>query len=239
MTNQAIEQNEKITYQLVRFTWNDETESANYTDWTSTIELEGITYVPRPTMEVKIPRNTGDLSDDTLTVDLTVEAGFLTDMSSGLPHATVSVTVSEISRPTNPSPATNHYTTFQGTVVLGTRNVNGRKGNVRLTAKTPKALMGIAMGQPANIQCGNSLGDRRCLVDMSNGSNSFFGTLTVIDGRIVTITNLAYLNPSFHPWQEDDSAEIGKWEARASEYLQQKGRKPARNSPLAVAPALA
>jgi hypothetical protein len=147
-------------------------------------------------MEVKIPKNTGDLGDDALTVDLSLEDGFLTDMTNGLPHATVSVTVSEINRPTNPSPATNRYTTFQGKVVLATRNINGRKGNVRLTAKTPKALMNVAIGQPANVQCGNALGLGRCAVNMANGFNSFFGTLTVIDGRIVTITNISFSNPS-------------------------------------------
>ena len=196
MTNQAIEQSEKLSYQLVHFSWNDGAETASYTDWTSTIEREGITYSPRPTMEVKIPKNTGDLGDDALTVDLSLEAGFLTDMTNGLPHATVSATVTEITRPTTASPATNSYVTFQGTVVLATRNINGRRGNVRLTAKTPKALMSAAIGQPANVQCGNALGDGRCAVNMSNGFNSFFGTLTVIDGRIVTITNLAFLNPS-------------------------------------------
>jgi hypothetical protein len=195
VTNQAIEQNEKLSYQLVLFTWNDGTESAAYTDWTSEIESEGVTYSPRPTMEVRIPKNTGDLGDESLTIDMSLEDGFLTDMSNGLPHAKVSVTVAEINRPTTAAPGTTRYTTFQGTIVLATRNINGKKGNVRLTGKTPKALMQVAMGQPANIQCSNALGDGRCTVDMSLGQNSFFSTLTSIDGRIVTVNVTGHTNP--------------------------------------------
>lgn len=193
--NQAIEQNEKLSYQLVHFSWDDGAETASYTDWTSTIEREGITYSPRPTMEVRIPKNTGDLGEEVLNIDMTLEAGFLTDMTNGLPHAKVLVTVAEINRPTTPSPASNVYTTFQGEIVLATRNVNNRKGNVRLTGKTPKALMNVAMGQPCNLQCGNALGDGRCGVDMSLGVNSFFATLTSIDGRIVTVNVTGHTNP--------------------------------------------
>jgi len=195
VTNQAVEQNEKLTYQLVLFTWNDATESAAYTDWTSEVVLGGVTYLPRPTMEVNIPKNSGDLGDDSLTIDMSLEAGFLTDMSNGLPHAKVEVTVAEIVRPTDPAVVSNSYTTFQGTIVLGTRNVNGRKGNVRLTGKTPKCLMNTAMGLPANIQCGNALGGGRCNVDMSLGQNSFFATLTSIDGRTVTVNVTGHTNP--------------------------------------------
>ena len=195
MTDQAIEQNEKLSYQLVLFRWNDDTEEAAYTDWTSEIELEGVTYSPRPSMEVRIPTNTGDLSDSTLTVEMSLEDGFLTDMTSGLPHAKVSVVVNEINRPNDAAVATTRYTTFQGDVVLATRNVNGRKGNVKLTAKTPKAQMQIAMGKPANVQCGNALGDGRCGVDMSLGVNSFFATLTSIDGRTVTVNVTGHSNP--------------------------------------------
>lgn len=203
MTNRAIEQNEKSSYQLVRFTWNEAGQvgpagEQNYTDWTSPIiDDEGVTYEPRPTMELKIPKNTGDLGDEILTVDMTLEAGFLTDMSNGLPHATVTCTVSEISRPTNPAPQRSRSVTFQGTIVLATRNANGRKNNVRITAKSPKAMTGnIAVGQPCNIQCGNNLGDIRCQVDLSNGANAFFGTITVINGRTLTIINVNQLNPS-------------------------------------------
>lgn len=213
MTNRAIEQNEKFSYQLVRFRWNGDTEEVTYTDWTSDVVVEGITYLSRPSMEVKIPKNTGDLADETLTVDMSLEAGFLTDMTNGLAHATVTVMVSEVTRPTNPAPQTTTGVTFQGTVTLATRNVNGRKGNVRLTAKSPKALTGgVAIGQPCNIQCVNNLGDGRCTIDMAVGVNSFFGIVAAINGRTVTITGDTHTNPSpkyFHRgWVRIDGLRI-------------------------------
>lgn len=203
MTNRAIEQNEKSTYQLVRFTWNEDGQvgpagEINYTDWTSpVIDDEGVTYDPRPTMEVKIPKNTGDLGDESVTIDLTLEAGFLTDMTNGLPHATVTCTISEISRPTSATPQRTRSITFQGTVTLATRNANGRKNQVRLTAKSPKARMSnIAIGSPCNIQCGNNFGDGRCAVDVSLGANAFFVTIASIDGRTFTTTfDPGHFNP--------------------------------------------
>jgi hypothetical protein len=203
VTNRAIEQNEKSSYQLIRFTWNEDGQvgpagEQNYTDWTSEItDDEGFTYEPRPTMEVKIPKNTGDLGDETLTIDMTLEEGFLTDMTNGLPHATVTCTVSEISRPTSAGPQRSTSVTFQGTVVLATRNANGRRNNVRLTAKTPKALTaGVAIGQPCNIQCGNNFGDARCGLSLALGANAFFVTIQAINGRTITTSVPNQLNPS-------------------------------------------
>lgn len=201
MTNRAIEQNEKLTYQLVLFEWNDGTERKAYTDWTSPITSSefgsgDIDFEPRPTMEVRIPKNTGDLGDEVATIDMTLEEGFLTDMTNGLAHATVTVTLAEVSRPTSASPQRTTSITFCGTVTLATRNVNGRKNNVRLTAKSPKAQTnGVAIGQPCNIQCTNNLGDARCQVDMSLAANSFFVTIQSIDGRAVTTSMPGHFNP--------------------------------------------
>jgi uncharacterized protein len=63
------------------------------------------------------------------------------------------------------------------------------------------------------------LGDRK---DIQEGMAYLFGRRGLFTSMIPSF--LAYLNPRFHPWQEDDSAEIAKWEAGATDYLQQKGR---------------
>lgn len=197
MTNRAIEQSEKFTYQLVRFSWDNGGEIVAYTDWTSDIlDDDGVTYLSRPTMEVKIPKNTGDLSDEVATVDMSREDGFLTDMTNGIAHATVLMTVSEIARPTTAAPSRTTSVTFQGEITLASRSVNGRKNNVKLTAMSPKALTKVTMGKSCGIQCFNNLGDGRCQVDMSNGANSFLRTLNAINGRIVTISMGAIANPS-------------------------------------------
>ena len=70
--------------------------------------------------------------------------------------------------------------------------------------------------------------------DIEEGLKYLFGRKGLFTRMVPSF--LAYFNPAFHPWQEDDSAEIGKWEAKATEYLQFKGRKPkaAPAAPLTV-----
>lgn len=202
MTNRALEQNEKSTYQLVRFAWNvgglmiGPEGSANYTDWTTpVVDDQGVTYLPRPTMQVKLPKNAGDLADDSLTIDMALEDGFLTDMSNGKRHATVEVTVSEIARPTTSTPQRTRSITFRGHVVLVTRNVNNRKNNVRISAKTPKARTDSAIGSPANVQCGNVFGGARCGVSTALAANSFFVTVSSIDGLVLHTSTPGHSNP--------------------------------------------
>lgn len=184
--SRALDLSEKNTFQLV---WLSHAGGDTfYTDWTSDFSFRGNTYLSRPTMQVQVPKNTGTLEDLKATIEMTLEDGILTDLTSGDAHAVVEVTVYELTKPTSTGPSATVRTTFLGIIIQGSRNINGKRGQVRLQAIADKSLTAVAMGDPMNHLCSNSLGDRRCQIDMSVGQNSFFGTIGSITDRTVTIS---------------------------------------------------
>lgn len=182
----AIDLQEKQTYQLLWLSHGGGDEF--FTDWTSDVSYQGNTYLSRPTLEIKLPKNTGTLEDIRCTIEMTVEDGVLTNLTSGDQHAEVEVTVYEKTIGTGTGPSGSTKTTFLGRVVLGTRNVNGKRGTVKLHCAPDKAMMNVAMGEQINHFCRNALGDGRCQINMDSGVNSFFGTITAMTDRTLTIS---------------------------------------------------
>lgn len=182
----AIDLNEKDTYQLV---WlSHEGGDTFWTDWSSDVDYQGNTYFSRPTMEVELPKNSGGMEEDRCVIAMQLEDGILTSLTDGDAFAPVEVTIYERTRPAESSASSTTATTFLGELTGATRNVNGEPNKVRLIAQTDKQFMEVAMGQQCNHLCSNSLGDARCLVDMSLGVNTYFGLVTSMSDRAIEIS---------------------------------------------------
>lgn len=144
-------------------------------------------------MEITLPKNVGSLEEDRCIIEMEQEDGILTSLTNGDPFAPVEVTIYEVTLSASPGPSRTTATTFIGDMRQGGRNINGRRGMVRLIAQGDKQLMEVAMGQQVNHLCSNALGDARCQVDMSVGFNSYFGQIQVMDDRELTIDIAAML----------------------------------------------
>lgn len=67
---------------------------------------------------------------------------------------------------------------------------------------------------------------------IGRGLAYLFGRRGLFTGMVPSF--LSYLRPSFHPWEEDDSEGLKRWEANATHYLQSKGRKTRAAAPAKV-----
>lgn len=188
MVLNALDAPTKETWQFVKFT-NAETGAvlAAYTDRDSDTEFEGQNYTSETALEVQLPENNGLLNEAPCNFVLPLLAGFLTDVSAGIPHPPVYVDVVEFIRADGYSSVA--LRTFSGLVSAVKRNATGRRNFVSMSALPVKArLQTITLGEPCNHQCINRLGDGRCGVPLVAGPNKRTIQISAIDGTQVTVS---------------------------------------------------
>jgi len=188
MVLNALDAPVKETWQYVKFT-NVTTSDvlAAYTDRDSDTDFEGQLYTSETSMEIQLPENNGLLNEAPCNIVLPVLAGFLTDLTSGLPQPQVNVDVVEFVKAEGYSSVV--LRTFSGLVAGAKRNATGRKNYVSMSALPVKArLQTITLGEPCNHQCINRLGDGRCQVSFLGSPNRVLINLSDIDGTQVTVS---------------------------------------------------
>ena len=185
----AIETSGKETWQLALFV-NKRTSVvlAAYTDSDSDQVFGGQLYTSTPELEIKLPKNTGMVDPAPCNFILPIADTFTRALTDGiLTNPRVRVTVHEIIKAHNTT-ATN-LTTFTGEVVGASKNFQGRRDTLALSALSPKAMLDtIAIGIPCNHHCGNALGDRYCGISFSPGERTKTPSIAAIDGKKITVS---------------------------------------------------
>jgi hypothetical protein len=180
---------EKVAFPLVEFKYGDPAAPsykrfAQYTiDAYYGIDL----YTAMPELDIKMPEISAMLSDKTLLIGAPLKAGsgFFDSISSGIPFSEVTVTLYEriIGTQGEADITLKHYI---GLVTKVSRNYQ-RPDWVQLEVASFKSRLMIPLGLPANVQCVWTLGGRGCFISVPQET----GTMTVIAGKIVTITGLS------------------------------------------------
>jgi len=152
-----------------------------YTDWDTPFG----DYTATPTIDLKISPITALLAETVHTITMPLDE-MTAAISSGSPHAVVTVTVKELYRGSRPV----ILTTFIGEIGRAVRNAQGRKDRVKFEINNEKYRLKAAMGLPANHQCVWTFGDTKtCEYDAVAVRET--GTLTVVDLTHVTISGLS------------------------------------------------
>lgn len=188
--SRAIDQPMKRSFLLVTFSYGDPLVVVKYTDRAG----DYLDFPAQPAMQVTVPQNDGTLDDKPCRVILPVDA-FSLRLSDGLPHAPVSLLVREIVLPAaGGEQQASALTLFRGRVTQVTRNYQNRADTVAIEALQAKSRLKVAMGLPCNHHCVFTLFGRGCTTNAFGepklADEVQVGSLTLINGRKVTITGL-------------------------------------------------
>lgn len=186
----AIQQAEKKRYTLVTFQHGAAAVPVfeRYTNWG---QSPGGGFVSVPTMEVKIPANSGSLEDQEGHIDLPLDS-FTANFEGGLVHSPTFVQVVEITRSTIAGAAGSELGMFTGRVVKTRENPGGKPNLMRFLLKSRKSRLRISLGVPCNHHCVFTLFGRGCQLA------KIVRAVTVdnIDGRVATINTTSFTTPT-------------------------------------------
>ena len=191
MVVDAIDKPEALSYHAVSLT-SAEGDNQYWTDWNQFKIVEGLTFLPVPEMEIKLPVNDGLLNEQ----DCRVAIPFIDDpddlgnrLTSGEPHADVTMQVWEIYEdPTGSTPKVINLV-FIGIIVKGRRNFENRPDLIMLQALPEKGRIAKAsQGVQCNVECSNVLGGRYCTVDLV--PHTFTVGIASIDVGELTMTGI-------------------------------------------------
>lgn len=159
MTITLADRTDKQVFMLVEFTTTE--QEFRYTDHVETIISEdGIFDIPEPTMDIKLPPNTGTFEGKVLSVDLPfIPDSFVDDVSAQRPYPQVTVKVYEHYIAGGNAET---YLMFWGTLTKATKNREGREGRVVIEAKSSKALFKVPAGPIISHQCPWIFGGNGC-----------------------------------------------------------------------------
>ncbi len=181
---------EKVTALLAEFRYGDPAAPTylRITDFASDVSFQSLTYSSFPRMEIRGLQLSGIFDGDKpLQMVMPLVAGGLIDKaSSGQKHSPIFVKLWEKLFSTSGG-QDQVLALFQGKVIRVIRNYNGKPDSVLFEAYAVKQRLAISLGLVAVHQCQWAFGGRGCgkVVTTSNG------TMTVINGRSVTITGLS------------------------------------------------
>jgi len=186
--SRALDLPEKETYQLVRL---DHAGGIHgFTDHSSDIQYDdGILYLSTPSMEVKLAESNGTLEPKKSTLELPREEAICVNLTRGLPHQPVFVTVREVYRPTSGGPAAHSAITFRGQLTRSILNYQGDRDRILFEMQDPKSFLTVPLGIQCNHTCDHAFGDGGCKKNL--GVLTEGGTVTDISGSVVTITGLS------------------------------------------------
>lgn len=186
-----LQKPQKQSFLLLEFKYGDPVAPTytRFTDQSSDVDALGSKWSAVPDMDVRIPSNIGTLADKQLEIEMKLQSGFLTNVSSGEPHSPVRVTLSEMSIAADDGSGPQTIVLFVGKLTNVRRNPGGHSESVRLIAVHSKARMAIPLGLPANHHCVWTFTERGCAKSPVGLRES--GTLTVLTGKVATITGLA------------------------------------------------
>lgn len=161
-----------------------------YTDWSTDVTCSfprlGGVYTSLPSMGVTIPKNSGSIKDERARISMPLNA--LTErLSTGEPHSQVKCYIMEFSKNADSDGVTLLH--FIGFLMQSVSNDNGKPNRVRLEFGSWKQFIAQKMGMPILSHCTNTFGDAKCGIDVEAIKET--GTLSIIEGKKVTITGLS------------------------------------------------
>jgi len=187
--SRALDQSNKFSYQLVKFTYGDPaspTYSA-YTNWTDNIPGDPV-YASTPALLVKLPENVGTVENKQAKITLPRDT-FTDALSSGLPVSPIKVEIVERVTAWEMGDSSTSLVNFKGTVAAAVRHPNGKRGVVELTIANLKIKLDVPMGIPATHQCVWTFGEGPCQAIPQNNLGGVF--ISAIEGKKITVTGLA------------------------------------------------
>ena len=213
----SLSRSEKEGYLLVEFRYGDPfaPQYARYTDWGQ--NTSG--YVSTEGLEVDVPDNLGTFGEKEARVTMPLDA-FTSEVSSGLPHSPIFLTVTEITAGLFPGDASHQLVVFKGRVVRSIKNFEGANDSVALFATPIKSQLDVPMGYQCNHTCNHSLFRNGCGNGRQEVNHRIFGQIAAIDGQEITVSANAGLTAPTSPggnvdryWErgflEKDGLQIG------------------------------
>lgn len=188
----------KNTYLVLFFEQPAFTDPLAFTNWSDDVDLDPpslcfindqeVTATSTPSLEVKIPANTGTLDEKELEILVPVGTDDLFDsFVAGYAVPPTHVVVQEIQEPVGPIDNGAVVTTFgRFRLARAILNPDGRKGLIRMTFQSYKSrVSGIPLGIPATPRCAWNLGDKTCGYDLEG--NAVTVTIDTVDGKTLTL----------------------------------------------------
>lgn len=210
----ALSTNAKSRWILVEFRYGDPT-APTYTRLTSfsqNVTYEGDVYTSMAELAVALAANTGGLEDRATTITLKLVADSFQDKASnGERHSPISVTVREQSLDPNGVGAFDDLVLYKGKLKAARRT----RDAVTFECHSVKGRLKVATGVPCNNQCGWTLGDHHCKVNLAALDET--ATVASVSGRTVTLTAVSELDATYwsRGYLERDGLriEIRSWRA--------------------------
>ena len=195
------------------------------TDWSKDVVngilVAGGVFTSLPSMEFKLPANSGMLKDGSCDITLPLSLSFADVISNGEAHSDVHCWVLEYAKAPGKEAITLVH--FRGDVVFAVRNAGGKPDRVKLVAKSWKAQLKQQMGQPILSQCVLTHGDARCTIDVIALGEA--ATVGDVVGKQVQLIGLSAqadrywdkgyvsrdgLNIRIRDWLDGDTFELGR-----------------------------
>jgi hypothetical protein len=183
MANSAFD-TARFTYLKVEFSYGDPVQTVRYTDWAQGVAPD---WTATPSMEVKLPANTGGLDQEPAEILLPYD-DFTGELSAGYRFAQTQVRIYQVF---NNSNGTDEYTVYRGVVQQTTRNYQGRSNVVLVKVIGIKGRLNVPLGLVCLPQCAWTFtDDKTCKVFEP------FRPLEVasISGRTITATPTPFQN---------------------------------------------
>lgn len=157
-------------------------EFYGYTDWEE--DLPG-GYASTPTMEIKLPPNTGTLEDKPVEILLPLD-DFTEALTSGVMFAPITVVIEEVIVSPDTAVSAVRLTHHIGRVMKATSGRRGSSTKVRLEGLLGKQRLDGVLGLPCDHQCPFRLYRAGCGVTKNFPYRANL-TVTAIDGLKITV----------------------------------------------------
>lgn len=188
---------EKESWLLVLFRYGDPDAGyfqARYTD----LDQDFSGYTSTPGMEVLIPENSGHFDEKEARFIMPKDT-FSERVTNGLPHSPIFVQVEEITQGLFAGDQNTQRTLFNGRIMRGRANYQGRSNTVALFALPIKSRLEVPMGLPCNHHCAWTLFGNGCGLNVA--SFRVLGQIDAADGQEITVTTSGITSKTGTYWR--------------------------------------
>ena len=176
---------------MLELSWGDPSARTylRRTNRSSSVSISGLRFDSDTELHLEKAKNIGTLGDRQMEVELRFQDADDVDvMTSGIAFPDVAVGVFELLEDVDTG-ARQLAWIFRGEVSEGWANPDGKEGIARLRLVESKARLGFSLGMSAGHLCQWTFGKKGCGIVLRALEET--GTLTVADGKVVTVTGLA------------------------------------------------
>lgn len=175
---------------LVTMTYGSAT--VRYCRWTEDLTVGSETFTAEPQIEVEVGENHGGTEAKPSKITMPISRAPFDVLLAGYPFPEVTIKV-EQADPTSIALTRRHL--VEGTLIVSIKNPSGRSGIVRASFAGPKKRIQDVQNVSLRLttSCDVPFGGMHCRVDASAWTR--VGTVSAIDGNIVTLTIPSVTNP--------------------------------------------